>query len=62
VDHFLLHQANVRIISAIQDYLEQPAEKFPTNIADHGNSSSSSSPILLDECRAMSAFGAGFVS
>lgn len=73
VDHFLLHQANVRIISAIQDYLEQPAEKFPTNIADHGNSSSSSCPILLDECRcsgrfkrgdiiAMSAFGAGFVS
>ena len=73
VDHFLLHQANVRIISAIQAYLEQPAEKFPTNIADHGNSSSSSCPILLDECRcsgrfkrgdiiAMSAFGAGFVS
>ncbi len=73
VSHYLLHQANIRIISAIQDYLEQPAEKFPTNIADHGNSSSSSCPILLDECRrsgrfkrgelvAMSAFGAGFVS
>jgi 3-oxoacyl-[acyl-carrier-protein] synthase-3 len=46
----------------VRDYLEQPAEKFPTNIADHGNSSSSSCPILLDECRAMSAFGAGFVS
>ena len=73
VDHYLLHQANVRIISAIQDYLEQPQEKFPVNIADHGNSSSASCPILLDECRkkglfkegdliAMSAFGAGFVS
>ncbi|MBQ7020017.1 MAG: ketoacyl-ACP synthase III [Bacteroidales bacterium] len=73
VDHYLLHQANVRIISAIQDYLKQPADKFPVNIADHGNSSSSSCPILLDECRrnsrfkegdliAMSAFGAGFVS
>ena len=73
VDHYLLHQANVRIISAIQDYLEQPLEKFPVNIADHGNSSSASCPILLDECRrnglfkegdliAMSAFGAGFVS
>ena len=73
VDHYLLHQANVRIISAIQDYLNQPAEKFPVNITDHGNSSSSSCPILLDECRrnsrfkegdlvAMSAFGAGFVS
>ena len=73
VDHYLLHQANVRIISAIGDYLEQPQEKFPVNIADHGNSSSASCPILLDECSrkgrfkkgdmiAMSAFGAGFVS
>ena len=73
VDHYLLHQANARIVSAIRDYLEQPSEKFPVNISDHGNSSSSSCPILLDECRrsgrfrkgdliAMSAFGAGFVS
>ena len=73
VDHYLLHQANIRIINAIQDYLEQPAEKFLTNIEDHGNSSSSCCPILLDECSrngllkkgdiiAMSAFGAGFVS
>lgn len=73
VDHYLLHQANIRIINAIQEYLEQPAEKFPVNIHDHGNSSSSCCPILLDECKrsgrlkrgdlvAMSAFGAGFVS
>lgn len=73
VDHYLVHQANIRIISAIEDYLEQPKEKFPVNISDHGNSSSASCPILLDECRrngrfkegdliAMSAFGAGFVS
>lgn len=73
VDHYLLHQANVRIINAIQDYMDQPAWKFPVNIEDHGNSSSSSCPILLDECSrngslkkgdliVMSAFGAGFVS
>ena len=73
VDHYLLHQANVRIINAIQEYLEQPEDKFPKNIEDHGNSSSSCCPILLDECNrngvlkkgdliAMSAFGAGFVS
>ena len=73
VDHYLLHQANIRIITAIREYLEQPEGKFPTNIAEHGNSSSSSCPILLDQCRrsgrfkegdmiAMSAFGAGFVS
>ena len=50
-----------------------PEEKFPTNIEDHGNSSSSCCPILLDECNrkgllksgdkiVISAFGAGFVS
>lgn len=73
VGHFLLHQANIRIVNAIQEYLGEPEEKFPVNIADHGNSSSSSCPILLDECNrngvlkrgdiiVMSAFGAGFVS
>ena len=73
IDHYLLHQANIRIINAIQHYLEQPAEKFPTNIGNHGNSSSACCPILLDECNragrfkkgdmiAISSFGAGFVS
>ena len=73
IDHYLLHQANIRIINAIQEYLNQPKEKFPVNIEDHGNSSSSCCPILLDECNrkgmfkpgdlmVMSAFGAGFVS
>ena len=73
IDYYLLHQANIRIINSIQNYLEQPAEKFPTNLECHGNSSSASCPILLDECNrkgmfrkgdkiAMSAFGAGFVS
>ena len=48
-------------------------ERFPTNIADHGNSSSASCPILLDECNrkgmfkpgdvlVFSAFGAGLLS
>ena len=73
VDYYLLHQANVRIINSIQNYLKQPSEKFPTNVHKRGNSSSASCPILLDECNrkgmfksgdriAMSAFGAGFVS
>ncbi|MCD8206835.1 MAG: hypothetical protein LUD72_02750, partial [Bacteroidales bacterium] len=73
VDYFMLHQANIRIINAIRDYMEQPAEKFPTNIEDHGNVSSAGCPILLDECRrkgmfkegdvlAFSAFGAGLIS
>lgn len=73
INHILLHQANARIIRTIQEMLEQPETKFPMNIEDHGNTSSSSCPILLDECRhkglfhegdkiIMSAFGAGFVS
>ncbi|MGM9736738.1 MAG: 3-oxoacyl-ACP synthase III family protein [Candidatus Cryptobacteroides sp.] len=73
VDHFLLHQANIRIIKTITDFLGQPEDKFPVNIENHGNSSSSCCPILLDECHrqgrfkagdkvVMSAFGAGFVS
>lgn len=73
VNHIILHQANVRIINTIRDFLRQPDSKFPKNIEDHGNSSSSCCPILLDECNrkgllkkgdkiVMSAFGAGFVS
>ena len=73
IGHYLLHQANVRIINSIKEFLEQPDEKFPTNVETHGNSSSASCPILLDECNrkgilkrgetiALSAFGAGFIS
>lgn len=73
IDKYLLHQANIRIINAIRDQIEQPAEKFPHNVESHGNSSSASCPILLDECNrngiikkgdllALSAFGAGFIS
>ena len=73
VNWYLLHQANMRIINSIRDFLDQPAEKFPTNVESHGNSSSASCPILLDECSkkgmfkpgdilALSAFGAGFIS
>ncbi len=73
VDHYLLHQANIRIINTIREFLDQPEDKFPTNVESHGNSSSASCPILLDECNrngllkrgetiALSAFGAGFIS
>ena len=72
-DWFLIHQANLRITEAIRGELGLAAEKFPTNIRDHGNSSSASCPILLDECNrrglfkpgdilVFSAFGAGLLS
>ncbi len=73
VDFFILHQANIRIIESVRDFLKQPAEKFPHNIEKYGNTSSASIPILLDElCRkgtikhgdkiVFSAFGAGFTT
>lgn len=73
VDYFMIHQANMRIIEGIRRGLGVSPEKFPTNIVDHGNSSSASCPILLDECSrrglfkkgdilVFSAFGAGLLS
>jgi 3-oxoacyl-[acyl-carrier-protein] synthase-3 len=73
ITYYLMHQANKRIIESIRTLLDEPEEKFPTNIENYGNTSSASIPILLDEMLAagkihkgdtllMSAFGAGFVS
>jgi len=73
VNWYVVHQANLRIIDAIKNYLQEPDEKFPTNIADHGNSSSASCLIMIDECNSkgmfkrgdilvLSAFGAGLLS
>lgn len=73
VDWYMIHQANLRIVDAIRERIGEKEEKFPTNIRDHGNSSSASCPILLDECNrkgmfregdvlAFSAFGAGLLS
>lgn len=71
IDYFLLHQANMRIIEFVAHHLDMPKEKFPHNVEFHGNTSSASIPMLLDEMNArgdlkkgqklaMSAFGAGF--
>lgn len=73
ISYFILHQANMRIINSIRDFLRQPDEKFPHNIEKYGNTSSASIPILLDEMYrdgllkkgdllVLSAFGAGFTS
>lgn len=48
IDHFILHQANHRIIEAVAKRLHQPMEKFPTNLEECGNISAASVPILLD--------------
>ena len=48
IDHFVLHQANRRIIESVAKRLRQPMEKFPMNLQDCGNISAASVPILLD--------------
>jgi len=73
VDHYVLHQANKRIIDSIRMKLKQPEEKFPVNIGKYGNISSVSIPLLLDEMLEegrikagdvlfISAFGAGLTA
>ena len=73
IDHYLLHQANKRILDAVRARLKQPEEKFPSNVYKRGNCSSASIPILLDEINragelhkgdklALSAFGAGLTT
>lgn len=48
IDHFVLHQANQRIIESVAKRLKQPIEKFPMNLQECGNISAASVPILLD--------------
>jgi len=73
IDHYILHQANKRIIDSIRAKLRQPEEKFPVNIDKYGNLSSVSIPLLLSEMLEegrikagdtlfISAFGAGLTA
>ncbi len=50
VDLVIPHQANQRITDAVAGRLGVPEEKVYSNIAEHGNTSSASIPIALDEC------------
>ncbi|MBO4946407.1 MAG: ketoacyl-ACP synthase III [Lachnospiraceae bacterium] len=70
VGHYVLHQANARIIQSIAKRLGEPEEKFPMNLQNYGNMSSASIPVLLDELNregklergeklVLSGFGAG---
>ncbi len=50
IDLVIPHQANQRITDAVASRLKVPEEKVYSNIAEHGNTSSASIPIALDEC------------
>lgn len=49
IDHYVLHQANIRIIESVAKRLSQPMPKFPINLTECGNVSAASVPILLDK-------------
>lgn len=70
IDHFVLHQANVRILEAVAKRLKVDVSKFPMNLNRVGNMSSATIPVLLDELNregklhkgdkiVLSGFGAG---
>ena len=70
IDHFVLHQANVRILEAVAKRLKADIAKFPMNLNRVGNMSSATIPVLLDELNregklkkgdkiVLSGFGAG---
>jgi 3-oxoacyl-[acyl-carrier-protein] synthase III len=70
IDWLILHQANQRIMDAVADRLNIPAEKVISNVAQYGNTSAASIPIALNEAVrsgkihagdtiATSGFGAG---
>jgi 3-oxoacyl-[acyl-carrier-protein] synthase-3 len=50
IDLFIPHQANQRITEAVADRLKVDKSRVYSNIAVHGNTSSASIPIALDEC------------
>ncbi len=50
VDLFIPHQANQRITDAVATKLNVDSSRVYSNIAMHGNTSSASIPIALDEC------------
>jgi 3-oxoacyl-[acyl-carrier-protein] synthase-3 len=53
------HQANLRIIEAIAQYLELPMDRFFINLDRYGNTSAASIPLALDEARRAGRIKAG---
>lgn len=71
VDWLIPHQANIRIIQATARKIDLPMERVVVTVKEHGNTSSASIPLALDqavrdgriqrgETLLMEAFGGGF--
>ena len=50
VNLFIPHQANQRITDSVASKLDVDESRIYSNISMHGNTSSASIPIALDEC------------
>ena len=72
IDHFVVHQANLRIIEGLQERLNVSPERWIVNAANHGNLTAASLPLaLLDSFESgrlkkgdrvlAAAFGAGLM-
>lgn len=59
IDHFVPHQANTRIISAVQRQLGVPEEKVVTSVACYGNSSAATIPLSLSLAATERTYKAG---
>src|SRR5690606_39837258 len=71
IDWLIPHQANLRIITATAKRLAMPMERVVVTVDRHGNTSSASVPLALDEAirsgqvkrgelLLLEAFGGGF--
>ena len=49
IDFFVFHQANARIIDLAARKFRIPPEKYYKNIAEYGNTSAASIPLVLGE-------------
>ena len=59
VDFFVFHQANARIIDLAVRKYRIPPEKYYKNIADYGNTSAASIPLVLSELQDQGKVGPG---
>ncbi|MDR1435653.1 MAG: ketoacyl-ACP synthase III [Puniceicoccales bacterium] len=59
IAHFIPHQANMRIIEAVAEFLNVPVERFVTVLDHTGNTSSASLGIAMDEASRAGRFKKG---
>ena len=59
VDFFVFHQANARIIDLAVRKYRIPPEKYYKNIAEYGNTSAASIPLVLSELHEQGRVGSG---